>query len=47
MGFETRKKEKYEGAQKFVEKIKGIQEKAKVVLGKVQEEIKKKENEGR
>jgi len=47
MGFETRKKGKYEGAQKFVEKIKGIQEKAKVVLGKVQEEIKKKENEGR
>jgi len=32
---------KYEAAGKFVEKIKKIQEKAKAVLGKVQEEIKR------
>jgi len=41
MGFEMRKKEKYEGAQKFVEKIREIQEEAKVVLEKSQEKIKK------
>jgi len=41
MGFETRKKRKYEEAEKFATKIKEIQEKVKVVLGKVQEEIKK------
>jgi len=34
MGFEERKKRKYEGAKKFIEKIKEIQEEAKVVLGK-------------
>ena len=41
MGFETRRKGKYKGAEKFVMKIKEIQEEAKAVLGKVQEEIKK------
>ena len=41
MGFEMRKKGKYEGAEKFVTKIKEIQEKVKVALGKVQEEMKK------
>ena len=41
MGFETRKKRKYEGAEKFVTKIKEIQEEAKAVLGKAQEEMKK------
>ena len=41
MGFEGRKKGKYQGVEKFIEKIKEIQEKAKAVLGKVQEEIKK------
>ena len=41
MGFETRRKGKYEGAEKFVTKMKEIQEKAKAVLGKVQKEIKK------
>ena len=41
MGFERRKKEKYEGTEKFVEKIKKIQEKAKAMLGKAQEEMKK------
>jgi len=34
MGFETRRKGKYEGAEKFVTKMKEIQEKAKAVLGK-------------
>ena len=41
MGFEERRKGKYEVAGKFVERIKKIQEKAKAVLGKVQEEMKK------
>ena len=41
MGFETRRKRKYEGAEKFITKMKEIQKEAKVVLGKVQEEIKK------
>ena len=40
-GFETRRKGKYEGAEKFVTKIKKIQEEAKAVLEKAQEEIKK------
>jgi len=34
MGFKKRKKRKYKGAEKFVERIKEIQEKAKVVLEK-------------
>jgi len=41
MGFKVRRKRKYKGAEKFVMKIKEIQEKAKVVLEKAQEEIKK------
>jgi len=41
MGFEGRKKGKYQGAKKFIEKIKEIQKEAKAVLGKVQEEMKK------
>jgi len=41
MGFEVRKKGRYERAEKFVTKIKEIQEKAKAALEKVQEEIKK------
>jgi len=41
MGFKGRKKEKYQGVKKFIEKMKEIQEKAKTALGKVQEEIKK------
>ena len=41
MGFETRKKEKYAGAEKFIEKIKEIQKEAKAALGKAQEEMKK------
>jgi len=41
MGFEGRRKGKYKAARKFVERIKKIQEKAKVALEKAQEEIKK------
>ena len=41
MGFEMKRKRKYEGAEKFVTKIKEIQEEAKAALGKAQEEIKK------
>jgi len=41
MGFERRRKGKYEAAGKFVEKMKKIQEEAKAVLGKAQEEMKK------
>jgi len=41
MGFEMRKKGKYEGAEKFVTKMREIQEKAKAALEKAQEEMKK------
>jgi len=41
MGFKDRKKGKYQATEKFIEKMKKIQEEAKVTLGKVQEEIKK------
>jgi len=41
MVFEGRRKRKYEVVGKFVERMKKIQEEAKAVLGKVQEEIKK------
>jgi len=41
MGFKGRMKGKYEGAKKFVKKIKEIQEEAKAALGKAQEEMKK------
>ena len=41
MGFEERKKGKYERAEKFIEKMKEIQKEAKTVLEKVQEDIKK------
>jgi len=34
MGFEGRKKGKYVGVEKFIEKMKEIQEEAKAVLGK-------------
>ena len=39
--FEGRRKGKYEAAGKFVKKIRKIQEEAKAVLGKAQEEMKK------
>jgi len=41
MGFEIRKKGKYEGAEKFVTKMKEIQKEAKVALRKAQEKMKK------
>jgi len=41
IGFEGRKKRKYAEAEKFVKKMKEIQEKAKVALGKAQEDMKK------
>jgi len=41
MGFEGRKKGKFKAAEKFVEKIKKIQEEIKAALGKAQEEMKK------
>ena len=41
IGFEGRKKRKYAGAEKYIEKIKEIQKEAKAALGKAQEEIKK------
>jgi len=41
MGFEGRKKGKYQRAEKFIKKMKRIQEEAKAALRKVQEEMKK------
>jgi len=41
MGFKGRKKGKYVGAEKFMEKMREIQEEAKVALGKAQEDMKK------
>jgi len=41
IGFEVRKKRNYQGAGKFVTKIKEIQKKAKAALKKAQEEMKK------
>jgi len=41
MGFKVRKRGKYKGAEKFVEKMKEIQKEAKAALGKVQEEMRK------
>jgi len=41
IGFEGRKKGKYVRAEKFVEKMKEIQEEAKAVLKKAQEDIRK------
>jgi len=38
--FEMRKKEKYEGAERFAEKMRNMQEEAKAVLQKVQEDMK-------
>ena len=41
IGFEVRKRGKYEGAKKFIAKIKEIQGETKAALGKVQEEMRK------
>jgi len=47
MGFEGRKKGKYAGAEKFIKKMKEIQEEAKAVLGKAQADMKKYANKKR
>ena len=47
MGFEERRRGKYKVVGKFAERMKRIQEKAKVALGKAQEEIKKFANKKR
>ena len=41
IGFEMRRKGKYERAEKFVTKMREIQKEAKAILGKVQEKMKK------
>jgi len=41
MGFELRKKGRYEGARKFTERMKKVQEEAKAALTKAQEDMKK------
>jgi len=40
MGFEMRKKGKYKGAEKFMEKMRNVQEEAKAALQKAQEDMK-------
>jgi len=47
MGFEGRKKGKYAGAEKFVEKMKEIQEETKATLKKAQEDMRKYTNRKR
>jgi len=47
IGFKGRKKGKYEGAEKFVEKMKEIQEEVKAALSKAQKEMKKYANRKR
>jgi len=39
MGFELRKKGKFEGAERFAKRMKEVQEEAKTALGKVQEDM--------
>ena len=41
MGFKRKRKRKFEIAEKFVERMRKIQKKAKAVLKKAQEEMKK------
>jgi len=41
MGFEGRKKRKYAGAERFVERMREIQEETKAALGKAQANMKK------
>jgi len=47
MGFKGRRKGKYAGAEKFIKKIKEIQEEAKAALGKAQVDMKKYANRKR
>jgi len=41
MGFELRKKGKFEGMEKFAKRMKEVQKEAKVALGKAQEDIRR------
>jgi len=41
MGFELRKKGKFEGAERFAKRMKEVQEEAKAALGKVQEDMRR------
>ena len=41
IGFELRKKGRYKGARKFMERMKKVQEEAKAALTKAQEDMKK------
>jgi len=41
MGFELRKKGRYEGAERFAERMKKLQEEAKAALQKAQEDMKR------
>jgi len=41
MGFELRKKEKYEGVEKFAERMRKVQKEARTVLQKAQEDMKR------
>ena len=47
MGFELRKKGKYKGAEKFAERMRKVQEEAKIALQKAQEDIKRYEDRER
>ena len=47
MGFKLRKKGRYEGAERFVERIKKVQEEAKAALQKAQEDMKRYANRER
>ena len=47
MGFELRKKGKFEGAEKFAKRMKEVQEEAKAVLGKAQEDMRQYANRHR
>ena len=41
MGFELRKKEKFEGTERFAKRMKEVQEEAKAALGKAQEDMRR------
>jgi len=41
MGLKLRKKGKFEGAEKFAKRMKEVQEEAKAVLGKAQEDMRR------
>ena len=47
MGFELRKKGKFEGAEKFAKRMKEVQEEAKAALGKAQEDMRRYANRHR